>query len=427
MNLMTFENNGTKLSGLLGDMWTMLADFLNFTIEAVEIPEAKFGSQSSESHIGLIGMLRRNEVDIVPRVAFYLNTNDIIDYSTPLWTNSFRVYVRPQFESDDSWIFKTFPLPCWISIIISIGLFSLLGALFDRLNQAMIRFHGNTLQNLLLEHFFYTLGAFCNQGSIAVHVERSRIMAFSRRASAWLIISIFSTTLVASMTHKEMHLPFTGIDSLLVKTDYKLILSTASLAFSKFQDIILPNYTSRKYRRKIKYVSVAEDMYRTGCHGTGKDALFEAEDRHRARATRTCTFIPTEEAYFSTWITTGMVKGFQFKRPIDNGILKLIEVGLLDALKDRWLIPPLSWPPDKYVVVGMKQVYVIFTVLAIGVIVSLIIFIVEYIVFIHRRHHLRRKWDKQLRKQALRLKIPLHNQNLLVNESSPKERNIFLL
>ncbi|THK33043.1 uncharacterized protein LOC107038416 [Diachasma alloeum] len=425
VNLMTFENNGTKISGLLGDLWTMLSDLLNFTIEAVEVPEAKFGAQSSESHIGLMGLLRRNEVDIIPRVAFYRNTNEVMDYSTPLWTNSFRVFVRPQFDSDDSWIFKTFPWPCWISIITSIALFSFFGTLFDRLTAA--RFQRNSLRHLLLEHFFYTFGTFCNQGDIPANMERSRLMAFSRRTCAWLIISIFSTSLVASMTHKEMHLPFTGIASLLAKSDFKLVVNNASLGFSKFHDLILPNFTSPKYSRRFEFTRIAEDMYRKGCGSSGKKAIFESEDRYRAWATRTCTFIPTQETYFSTWITTGMTKGFEYKRPIDNGILKIIEVGLLTALKDRWLIPPLTWPPDKYVVVGMKKVYIIFVVLSIGVMVSLMIFTMEHIVVIHRRYYLRRKWDKQLRKRARRLKVAWSRRNPFEEKGILEDRNAFLL
>lgn len=51
-----------------------------------------YGYKSTETHkyIGLLGMIERREVDVIPRVNFYLGTWDIMDYTFPMWKNKYK-------------------------------------------------------------------------------------------------------------------------------------------------------------------------------------------------------------------------------------------------------------------------------------------------------------------------------------------------
>lgn len=68
-----------------------------------------------------------------------------------------------------------------------------------------------------------------------------------------------------------------------------------------------------------------------------------------------------------------------------NRILKLMEVGLLDALKDRYLEPRIKPNNDNTPQpIEMHQVSLVIAMMCCGMIIAIIVFIIEKIIFVYK-------------------------------------------
>lgn len=68
-----------------------------------------------------------------------------------------------------------------------------------------------------------------------------------------------------------------------------------------------------------------------------------------------------------------------------NRILKLMEVGLLDALQDRYLEPRVKRDDnDTPQPIEIYQVSIVFIILCCGMVIAIIVFIIEKIVFVYK-------------------------------------------
>ncbi|XP_039315004.1 uncharacterized protein LOC120359820 [Solenopsis invicta] len=116
-----------------------------------------------------------------------------------------------------------------------------------------------------------------------------------------------------------------------------------------------------------------------------KYTVFQGEDEYKTIDQTECYLTPTGKSYLNTWMASGIVKNFKYKRTIDLGILKLKEVGLWDALTDRWLRERHQHDDITTLeAIGMNQVSLIILIMCCGVIIAFVIFIIEKIVYAYK-------------------------------------------
>lgn len=60
-------------------------------------------------------------------------------------------------------------------------------------------------------------------------------------------------------------------------------------------------------------------MYDKACYSKNKYAVLESDDRQRASGLDFCSLVQTGRPVFTTWVTTGVVKNFKYKRAFNTG------------------------------------------------------------------------------------------------------------
>ena len=108
------------------------------------------------------------------------------------------------------------------------------------------------------------------------------------------------------------------------KTDYPTPLRMMICTHFKkknfnFQKEVTPVHHHHNRNKRIILARSSNIMYNSACFSKSKLALFDAEDRQKALGRDYCHLIPTGSAYYETWIASGVVRGFKFKRAFDIG------------------------------------------------------------------------------------------------------------
>ncbi|XP_053599177.1 uncharacterized protein LOC103573567, partial [Microplitis demolitor] len=377
-NLVDFYDRDSKVTGICGEIWNILSEYLNFTLLPVKIKDSNFGRKTTNgTYTGLLGILQRREVHVLPRVHYYLAHWNMMDYTVPLWKNSVHMYNRPEYKSNESWIFRLFSWRVWLLLATMLIIFSVLGTLSEKILPAQTQKDYLRLQDYL----FYTFATFCSQGWLPQALEeKSKILELSKRIFSWFLLITISSHLVSHMTNTAMDPPFSNFESLLNSTNYQILIHNGSLSSERIKMEVAVH--GKKYSSRFHYVASKERLTQRACWSKKKYAIIEADDRQQASGMKTCYLVKTGKPLFSTWTTNGIVKGFKYKRSFDIGIIRLHECGLLDGLIDRWMPYKITQLND-YVgySINFNHVFILFVIIFFAGIVSIIICVIENIIF----------------------------------------------
>ncbi|EFN71204.1 hypothetical protein EAG_13507 [Camponotus floridanus] len=89
-NMIMFYDNDTKVDGICGNLWYLLADYLNFTFIPMKTTNRDFGEKlNNGSYTGVIGMVTRNEAQAIMRSGYFISSMDALDYTMVLWKSQF--------------------------------------------------------------------------------------------------------------------------------------------------------------------------------------------------------------------------------------------------------------------------------------------------------------------------------------------------
>ncbi|KAK1130766.1 hypothetical protein K0M31_018875 [Melipona bicolor] len=86
-NLIFGRSNGTEITGVIGEIWTILSEYLNFTLKPILTEE--HGAGSSESNgiykSGLLKYIQDNKTDVISRMSANTRRLRIVQMLMPLW------------------------------------------------------------------------------------------------------------------------------------------------------------------------------------------------------------------------------------------------------------------------------------------------------------------------------------------------------
>ncbi|CAL1673900.1 unnamed protein product [Lasius platythorax] len=384
-NFFEFYDNDTKVTGLCGDLWTLLSESLNFTLQPIRSNVNSVGApEKNHTYLhGLLGILSRNETIAIPKVETYSPRLVATDFTIPLWMNRYRTYIRLEEIHDNTWMAKVFSWKVWCIILIMHIMLSVC-SFWSQIVLARIE---NKCKNTNIgEHFFYNFGMLCNQSYIPEILDgRSKILEISLGLFCSILYMAFSAVLFIYMTKSIIIPPFDNLQSLVTHTGYRVISLKGSVGDIAFRVSPDENFVRVRTAKRVVIASTIEEMFETVCSSTKrKYAVFQGEDEYKARKT-ICRLTPIGQSYLDMWIASGIVKNFKYKRTIDLGMLKLMEVGLLDVLQERWLDKKIKDNNIKTTeAIGMDQVALVIAVMCCGTIIAFIILIIEKIVYAYK-------------------------------------------
>ncbi|XP_018351090.1 PREDICTED: glutamate receptor ionotropic, kainate 5-like [Trachymyrmex septentrionalis] len=322
-----FYNNNTKITGLCGEIWNLLSESLNFTLQPMKANVNDLGMPEKDRSFknGLLGIIFRNETMAIPKLETFISRLVATEFSVPFWINS--------------------------------------------------------------EHIFYNFGNFCNQGYIPEYLNgKSRILEVSLGLFCSMICTSFGAVLFMFLSKSGFVPPFDKFESLVYNTKFSVLTLKDSIGETLFKVLTTDSIVRAKNSNRLIVVSTLQEMHIKICSLPDKYAMFQNEEMHKVNGEIKCHLINIGEEFIRTWVTSGIVRNFKYKRTIDVGILKLIEVGLLSALKDRWMKNKFKQYEDdqKPKPIELHQVSLIIVMMCCGAIMALVIFIIEKIVFAYK-------------------------------------------
>ncbi|XP_042859276.1 probable glutamate receptor, partial [Penaeus japonicus] len=128
------EDGTFTTSGLLMDFMDIFARKLNFTFSVIKSVDGEWGRLlPNGSTTGMIGMCQRKEVDMaLGPFSLTYKRSQIIDYSVPLYIDSFGIFLpRPRKERDLAGFVKPFAWQVWVALIALMALSMFLGAAYN--------------------------------------------------------------------------------------------------------------------------------------------------------------------------------------------------------------------------------------------------------------------------------------------------------
>ncbi|XP_043492135.1 uncharacterized protein LOC122517678 [Polistes fuscatus] len=380
-----FYENDTKITGLAGDLWTTLSDYLNFTLIPVKCPTISFGKLlPNGSYDGIMGMLQRNETDVILRSGQYKFHKNNMAFTMPIYRTGYNLLIRPKFYYDDMWLISMFSPNTWYFIISLFVILSLFGFLAQKIPTINSKEYKNNVNFNLSDHIFHTFAIMCSQGYLPKDFfDKFKILSYSKNIFSWLIFLTFSSNLIYQMTNRKVIPPFYNITDLFRKTDYIIIGFLGSMVHEEFETRMKQQIKDNpKWNNRVQYVAENRDLFTKVCETGDKFAIFEVQDMYVVASRYICTLIPIGKLYFPTWITFGIQKYLPYKRTIDVAIIKMQEVGLVDRLKDSWLFIKLdNKMNNEFQKIDLNQIYVIFSILSIGFITSFVVLAIEHLIF----------------------------------------------
>ncbi|XP_060828637.1 probable glutamate receptor [Bombus pascuorum] len=387
-----FYENDTKVTGIYGDIWNLLAYHLNFTLIPVKYEEHHFGERlENGSYSGVMGLLDRNETQVIMRTGYYVFRMNLFDYTVPVLNTKYRLHIKPNYEYDNRWLLSIFTRETLCTYIFLILIFAVAGYIFQygsRKNRKRSKQSKSRSGYFnFTDHIFYTYSIMCCQGYLPQgFCDQSKILSTSKFLFAWLMLLIFSSSLIYRMTNRTMTPPFVDFNTLINQSKYDVLIFEGSTIYELVKNAIHSSvYNSHELSERIFFEKNLSFIYKEICFSKKLLAILENEYRASSRSKNFCRVVPVGKNYFQTWVGFGVSKRFPYKRSIDTSIIKLREVGLIDILKDRWLhhINNIEKTPFKRI--DMHQVYLLFKMLFIGIVLSLIILSLENLIFFCRK------------------------------------------
>ncbi|KAG5307519.1 GRIA1 protein, partial [Acromyrmex insinuator] len=381
-----FYNNNTKVTGLCGEIWNLLSESLNFTLQPVKANVNGLGMSEKDRSFknGLLGIIFRNETMAIPKLETFISRLVATEFSVPFWINRIQLYIHPEVIYDGEWMLKIFCWKIWCTILIMCVLLSLC----TFLTQNIFIHNENKRKNVSFsEHIFYNFGNFCNQSYIPEYLNgKSRILEVSLGLFCSMICTSFSAVLFMFLSKSGFVPPFDKFESMIYNTKFSVVTLKDSIGETLFKVLTTDSIERAKKSNRLIVVSTLQEMHKKICSLPDKYAMFQNEEMHKVNGEIKCHLINIGEEFIRTWVTSGIVKNFKYKRTIDVGILKLIEVGLLSALKDRWMENKFKQYEDdqKPKPIELHQVSLIIVMMCCGAIIALVIFIIEKIVFAYK-------------------------------------------
>ncbi|XP_076544515.1 uncharacterized protein LOC117607830 [Osmia lignaria lignaria] len=382
-NLVNTEANGSKVSGVTGEMWHILAHYLNFTLKPIlsEYPTLGGILPNGSYEDGLLKIIQANETDVIPRVQASTSRLKAAQFSMPIRISSHRFYIKHNEQYLLDWMLQLFAPKVWYAILWTYLLLSVCSYTCQKTAVAL------TYQKLhvkLSDHVFYNFGVMCGQNYIPPRLlKSSNLVELWLNIFSTLIRTCFGAIVLCYMTKTITVPPFSDLSTLINSSSYHVLAKSGSFADILFKANNYSDLIALRKAKRYTAVETIDELYRIGCSTNKLFTIIQSVHMKKATDLRICQLNPVGQPVFSTIISSGIARNFEYKKSIDIGIIKLYEVGLMNRLKQYWIESDIveEKESNKIDPVIMEEVFLILIVFGIGLLTALVILILEKLTF----------------------------------------------
>ncbi|KAK6179440.1 hypothetical protein SNE40_011800 [Patella caerulea] len=234
------DNNGKSVyKGFLVELTNLLADSLNFTFTFVQPKDKKYGGKKNGSWQGLIGLLDRQEADmIVADLTITEDRQEAVDFIFPPFRQDTIGAVFKRNSTLESYWFKVFkPLHlyiycCTFASIVVVG-FLLFILDVDQYYLAIGILNCSRLSNIMT-----SLIGFVSVRGVGIWPKResARVVVASFWMFCMVLTGVYVGNLTAKLTETREIFPFNSMEELLTRSDWKWGLTGDSLIEDIFSE-----------------------------------------------------------------------------------------------------------------------------------------------------------------------------------------------
>ncbi|XP_029045090.2 uncharacterized protein LOC114877103 [Osmia bicornis bicornis] len=381
-NLVDTEANGTKVSGAIGEMWHILAQYLNFTLKPILSKYPTLGGRfpNGSYEDGLLKIIQGNETDVIPRVEAFTTRSGATQFSMPLWITRQRFYIKRNEQHLLDWMVQLFGPKVWYAIGWTYLLLSVCSYACQKTAVALTyqKFHVK-----LSDHIFYNFGVMCGQNYIPPSLlKSSNLVELWLNIFSTLIRTCFGAIVICYMTKTITVPPFSDLSTLISSSSYHVLLKSGSLPHITLMTADSNAVALRKTKR-YTVVETMDELYRMGCSTNKLFTVAQIADIKKANGLRICRLNPVGKSVYTVVVSSGIAWNFEYKKSIDVGIIKLYEVGLMNRLKQYWIESNNVEEEESNEIdpVNMEHVVLILIVFGIGLLTALVVLILEKLTF----------------------------------------------
>ncbi|XP_041354478.1 glutamate receptor ionotropic, kainate 2-like [Gigantopelta aegis] len=383
---------GSQYVGFLADILNFISSPLNFTYSFVEAPDGKYGSVDNGSWNGLIGMLVRQETDIIMAdISTTYLRQKVVDFTHPYNFDVATVVMRRPIDDSSSYLsyIQLYRWEVHVCIWSSIVLAYLFVKVIERVNPFYR--HGRVVDKGNHSTLFWLLyGSLLKQGGRDVtKVSQSRrVFLGTWWIFAIIMSSIYSGNLIAFLTVSRLKLPFDTISGMVQQdrftwgtyggSNYIKFFETSkdkdyqkvAEGFKKFPKEDPSTLSTKAEEHRLK---VLKGDY---CFIGGKPTL-------EFWVSQNCQLKLLNEGFYSLLYGIVLPKNSPYTKDFSDQIIGLHETGIMAMMKTKW------WPQNscnddelKYAkAIQLSDIQSAFYVLVIGTVMTFIVLLFELLYF----------------------------------------------
>ncbi|KAI1707457.1 ligand-gated ion channel domain-containing protein [Ditylenchus destructor] len=389
-----------RYEGYCIDLLDKIAKMRNFTYEIHEVHDKTYGVREGQRWNGMVGELMSKEADLaVASLTVTYSRSEVIDFTVPYMHLGISILFKRPLEAQPGLFTFTLPMSndVWLAMLgayIFASAAIWLMAQLSPYEKFIFLDHSRSIKRNLpqihrftfLNSAWFTLSSLMQQGSdLSPRSASTRMAAAVWWFFALIFMSSYTANLAAFLTTERMFTPIENADDLARQTKIKYGTLNRGSTMTFFKDSKVETYEKmwklmesqpglfvKSSKEGIERVKTSDYAY-----------LMESSMLEYA-IERDCELIQIGGLLDQKGYAFGLPKGSPFRKPISTTILRLQEKTVLTELKEKW------WKRERGGGVcsdkkltqsefGARSVGGIFLILAVGIVISIAIAVVELV------------------------------------------------
>ncbi|KAJ8680981.1 hypothetical protein QAD02_016768 [Eretmocerus hayati] len=267
------------VTGFGGDLWTALAQFMDFRIVPSYVTLAVVTQLEDPSNLkNIMEKMKINKLIITLHVVYVRNKSNAFEFTHTLFEDGSRFFMRPDYHLEETWMLNIFSKTIWFLIILSYLLVWGLSYLSLHLTPKRMR---SIRLPLFFHNFFSTYTIFCNQAE------------------------------------SDLIPPFTTLQDLLDSSDYNLLLVNKSIDQEEIKaDSSISSHLLESNR--VKYFQDFKSMWMQAC-SEGEQNVAMQRKSIQIDPKLPCKLEPQRGSFYRTQVVAALSKSSQMKKSINYG------------------------------------------------------------------------------------------------------------
>ncbi|GAB6033634.1 hypothetical protein CHUAL_013697 [Chamberlinius hualienensis] len=393
------KNNTLTVKGYLKDIYGMIMSSLNMRYKVHEIPPG-FGIGINGTYTGFVGRLYRKEGEISMNVLAYTDSRSLgVRYTGPL-TRGFLaiVYNRPKPYVPPTTYWMPFELDVWILtmatlvvLFVAIG-FGIITSPGSSKEPTKSKRHHTRIYRVVTGTFFEE--ALTNPTGLP-----TRIMYATLLWTALMMFNHYTSVFTSFLTLLEIKIPFTDLEDVVNTKDYRVL----HVDNTRYQEMF-QNAKDGLYAEVWRKILSGSDSVPDFDEGLKK--FYEGEKPYvyltegpttLSLAASNCSLSIASTTYVHEFFYLTVRNDFPYAKMLNMWLIKIMESGLMNRLATVYQMhkrPPCTVESSSERL-GLEQTVGLYVLLSIGITLSLLILLTEFVFkrnikqhhLIHKRKH----------------------------------------